>query len=77
MKFWLNVLVKMDLFGYIFKSDLLSCGMEWVWVYWVSGIFGKNGVGIFVWVLMDWIFLLLVEEEGWLYDLFFWENFIE
>lgn len=73
----LNALAKVDLSGYILKSDSPSCGMERVRVYRSSGIPGKDGVGIFARALMDRFPLLPVEEEGRLHDLPLRENFIE
>ncbi len=73
----LGGLARLDLSGYILKSDSPSCGMERVRVLRPSGIPSKDGVGIFARALMDWIPLLPVEEEGRLHDLPLRENFIE
>jgi len=73
----LGDLARMDLSGYILKSDSPSCGMERVRVYAPSGIPSKNGVGIFARALMDRFPLLPVEEEGRLHDPGLRENFIE
>ena len=73
----LDGLARLDLSGYILKSDSPSCGMERVRVYRPSGIPGKDGVGIFARALMDRFPLLPVEEEGRLHDLPLRENFIE
>jgi len=73
----LDDLDRLDLSGYILKSDSPSCGMERVRVYRPSGIPGKDGIGIFARDLMDRFPLLPVEEEGRLHDLPLRENFIE
>jgi uncharacterized protein YbgA (DUF1722 family) len=73
----LDDLAKLDLCGYLLKSDSPSCGMERVRVYGSSGIPGKNGVGIFARALMDRFPLLPLEEEGRLHDLALRENFVE
>jgi len=73
----LEGLARMDLSGYILKSDSPSCGMERVRVYRSSGIPSKDGVGIFARALMDRFPLLPVEEEGRLHDLPLRENFVE
>jgi len=73
----LDGLDRLDLSGYILKSDSPSCGMERVRVYRPSGIPGKDGIGIFARDLMDRFPLLPVEEEGRLHDLPLRENFIE
>ncbi len=73
----LETLAKVDLSGYILKSDSPSCGMERVRVYRSSGIPSKDGAGIFARTLMDRFPLLPVEEEGRLHDLPLRENFVE
>jgi len=73
----LDSLAKLDLSGYILKSDSPSCGMERVGVYRATGIPSKDGVGIFARALMDRLPLLPVEEEGRLHDLPLRENFVE
>ena len=73
----LDDLARLDLCGYLLKSDSPSCGMERVRVYGSRGIPGKNGVGIFARALMDRFPLLPVEEEGRLHDLALRENFVE
>jgi uncharacterized protein YbgA (DUF1722 family)/uncharacterized protein YbbK (DUF523 family) len=73
----LDHLARLDLCGYILKSDSPSCGMERVRVYGSSGVPSKNGVGIFARALMDRFPLLPVEEEGRLHDLPLRENFVE
>jgi len=73
----LDALAKLDLSGYILKSDSPSCGMERVRVCRPTGIPSKDGVGIFARALMVRFPLLPVEEEGRLHDLPLRENFIE
>lgn len=73
----LDGLARLDLCGYILKSDSPSCGMERVRVYGSGGIPSKNGVGIFARALMERLPLLPVEEEGRLHDLPLRENFVE
>jgi uncharacterized protein YbgA (DUF1722 family)/uncharacterized protein YbbK (DUF523 family) len=73
----LDQLARMDLCGYILKSDSPSCGMERVRAYGESGIASKTGVGIFARALMNRFPLLPVEEEGRLHDLPLRENFVE
>jgi uncharacterized protein YbbK (DUF523 family) len=70
-------LEKMDLSGYILKSDSPSCGMERVRVYPEKGTAIRKGVGIFARALMEHFPLLPVEEEGRLCDPGLRENFIE
>lgn len=73
----LEQLAKLDLSGYILKSDSPSCGMERVRVYGKSGRPTKPGTGIFARALMDGLPLLPVEEEGRLHDSALRENFVE
>ncbi len=73
----LEALARVNLSGYILKSDSPSCGMERVRVYRSCGIPSKDGVGIFARALMDRFPLLPVEEEGRLHDLGLRENFVE
>jgi uncharacterized protein YbgA (DUF1722 family)/uncharacterized protein YbbK (DUF523 family) len=73
----LGQLARVDLCGYILKSDSPSCGMERVRVYGESGVPSKTGVGIFARALLDRFPLLPVEEEGRLHDLPLRENFVE
>lgn len=73
----LDDLARLELCGYVLKSDSPSCGMERVRVYGPSGIPSKSGVGIFARALMDRFPLLPVEEEGRLHDLALRENFVE
>ena len=70
-------LEKMDLSGYILKSDSPSCGMERVRVYPGKGRAARKGVGAYARVLMEHFPLLPVEEEGRLCDPGLRENFIE
>jgi len=70
-------LEKMDLSGYLLKSDSPSCGMERVRVYPGKGMAVRKGVGIFARILMEHFPLLPVEEEGRLCDPGLRENFIE
>ncbi len=73
----LDALAKLDLSGYILKSDSPSCGMERVRVYRASAIPSKDGVGVFARALRNRFPLLPVEEEGRLHDLPLRENFVE
>lgn len=61
--------------GYIVCVKLFSCGMECVKVYKYNGI-EKDGVGVYIWILMEKMLWLLIEEDGWLNDLVLWENYI-
>jgi uncharacterized protein YbgA (DUF1722 family)/uncharacterized protein YbbK (DUF523 family) len=70
-------LEKEDLYGFIFKSDSPSSGMERVKVYDEKGMPVKKGVGMFAKIFMDHFPLLPVEDEGRLHDLKLRENFIE
>jgi uncharacterized protein YbgA (DUF1722 family) len=70
-------LEKEGLFGFIFKSDSPSSGMERVKVYNDKGPPSKTGIGIFAKTFMDHFPLLPVEEEGRLHDPTLRENFIE
>jgi len=70
-------LEKEDLYGFIFKSDSPSNGMERVKVYNEKGMPVKKGVGIFAKIFMDHFPLLPVEDEGRLQDPNLRENFIE
>jgi uncharacterized protein YbgA (DUF1722 family)/uncharacterized protein YbbK (DUF523 family) len=73
----LGQLHRLELRGYILKSDSPSCGMERVRVYRDSGIPAKDGVGLFAQALLARFPLLPVEEEGRLHDLGLRENFVE
>ncbi|MDD3580878.1 MAG: DUF523 and DUF1722 domain-containing protein, partial [Desulfobacca sp.] len=70
-------LERLELCGFIFKSDSPSSGMERVKVYTDKGIPEKKGVGLFARQFMDHFPLLPVEEEGRLHDPKLRENFIE
>jgi uncharacterized protein YbbK (DUF523 family) len=68
---------KEDLWGFIFKSNSPSSGMERVRVYNEKGMPVKKGVGIFARIFMEHFPLLPVEDEGGLNDPKIRENFIE
>ncbi len=70
-------LERKDLYGFIFKSNSPSSGMERIRVYNEKGIPVKKGVGIFARIFMDHFPLLPVEDEGRLHDPELRENFIE
>ena len=70
-------LEKEGLYGFIFKSDSPSSGMERVKVYSEQGMPVKKGIGMFARVFMGHFPLLPVEEEGRLHDPVLRENFIE
>jgi uncharacterized protein YbgA (DUF1722 family)/uncharacterized protein YbbK (DUF523 family) len=70
-------LERVDLCGFIFKSNSPSSGMERVRVYDRKGVPAKKGVGIFARIFMDFFPLLPVEDEGRLNDPDIRENFIE
>ena len=70
-------LEKEGLYGFIFKSDSPSSGMERIRVYNEKGMPVKKGVGIFARIFMDHFPLLPVEDEGRLHDPKLRENFIE
>ena len=70
-------LEKEGLFGFIFKSNSPSSGMERIRVYNEKGMPSKKGVGIFARIFMDYLPLLPVEDEGRLHDPELRENFIE
>jgi uncharacterized protein YbgA (DUF1722 family) len=71
-----KVLDKMNLSGYIFKSDSPTCGMERVRVYNQDGIPNRSGRGLFTEVFIKANPLVPVEEEGRLNDSKIRENFI-
>jgi uncharacterized protein YbgA (DUF1722 family)/uncharacterized protein YbbK (DUF523 family) len=73
----LEKLERLDLCGYILKSDSPSCGMERVRVYGANGQPNRTGTGIFARALLERFPLLPVEEEGRLHDLGLRENFVE
>ena len=70
-------LEKEGLYGFIFKSDSPSSGMERIRVYNEKGMPVRKGVGIFARIFMDHFPLLPVEDEGRLHDPKLRENFIE
>ncbi len=70
-------LEKEEVFGFIFKSDSPSRGMERVKVYNEKGMPVKKGVGMFARIFMHHFPLLPVEDEGRLHDPKLRENFIE
>jgi uncharacterized protein YbgA (DUF1722 family)/uncharacterized protein YbbK (DUF523 family) len=70
-------LEKDDLYGFIFKSNSPSSGMERIRVYNEKGRSVKKGVGIFARIFMHHFPLLPVEDEGRLHDPGLRENFIE
>jgi len=70
-------LAKLDLCGYVLKSDSPSCGMERVKVYGKGGMSVRKGRGLFARVLMERLPLLPVEEDGRLNDAKLRETFVE
>jgi uncharacterized protein YbgA (DUF1722 family) len=70
-------LEKEGLYGFIFKSDSPSSGMERVRVYNEKGMPVKKGVGMFAGIFMEHFPLLPVEDEGRLHDPKLRENFVE
>ena len=70
-------LEKDGLYGFIFKSDSPSSGMERVRVYNEKGMPVKKGVGMFARIFMEHFPLLPVEDEGRLHDPNLRENFVE
>jgi uncharacterized protein YbgA (DUF1722 family)/uncharacterized protein YbbK (DUF523 family) len=70
-------LEKEALWGFVFKSNSPSSGMERVKVYNEKGVPVRKGVGLFARILMDHFPLLPVEDEGRLHDPKLRENFIE
>ena len=70
-------LEKVDLCGFIFKSNSPSSGMERVRILNEKGIPEKKGVGIFAKIFMEHFPLIPVEEDGRLHDPKLRENFIE
>ncbi len=73
----LKDLGKEDLYGFIFKSESPSSGMERVRVYNEKGMPEKKAAGIFARMFMEHFPLLPVEDEGRLHDPKLRENFIE
>jgi uncharacterized protein YbgA (DUF1722 family)/uncharacterized protein YbbK (DUF523 family) len=70
-------LEKEGLYGFIFKSDSPSSGMERIKVYNEKGMPVKRGVGMFARIFMEHFPLLPVEEDGRLHDPKLRENFVE
>ncbi|MCX5849735.1 MAG: DUF523 and DUF1722 domain-containing protein [Deltaproteobacteria bacterium] len=70
-------LEKEDIYGFIFKSDSPSSGMERVKIYNEKSMPVKAGSGIFARIFMENFPLLPVEDEGRLHDPSLRENFIE
>jgi uncharacterized protein YbgA (DUF1722 family)/uncharacterized protein YbbK (DUF523 family) len=70
-------LEKEDLYGFIFKSNSPSSGMERVKVYNEKGMPVKKGVGMFARIFMEHFPLLPVEDEGRLHDPKLRDNLIE
>lgn len=70
-------LEKVDLCGFIFKSDSPSCGMDRVKIYNEKGRSIAKGVGIFARIFIGRFPLLPVEDERRLHDPELRENFIE
>ena len=66
-----------DLYGFIFKSNSPSCGVERIRVYNKKGMSVKNGVGIFAKIFTEHFRLLPIEDEGCLHESDLRENFIE
>jgi uncharacterized protein YbgA (DUF1722 family)/uncharacterized protein YbbK (DUF523 family) len=72
-----RALERLDLSGYLLKSDSPSCGMERVRVHPVKGAPVKKGTGLFARELIRHFPLLPIEEEGRLNDPRLRENFLE
>jgi uncharacterized protein YbgA (DUF1722 family)/uncharacterized protein YbbK (DUF523 family) len=70
-------LEKEALYGFIFKSDSPSSGMERIKIYNENRMPVKKGVGIFAGIFIAHFPLLPVEDEGRLHDPVLRENFIE
>jgi uncharacterized protein YbgA (DUF1722 family)/uncharacterized protein YbbK (DUF523 family) len=69
---------RLDLCGYVLKSNSPSCGMERVKVYGRNGgMPARSGRGLFAQALLDADPLLPVEEEGRLNDPVLRESFVE
>jgi len=81
MKRWasqrLEDLAQENLFGFIFKKDSPSSGMQRVKVYNDKGMPEKTGSGLFAKAFMERFPRVPTEEEGRLYDPKLRENFIE
>jgi uncharacterized protein YbgA (DUF1722 family)/uncharacterized protein YbbK (DUF523 family) len=70
-------LEKEGLYGFVFKSDSPSSGMERVKVYNKKGMPVKKGAGMFARIFMDHFPLLPVEDDGRLHNPRLRENFVE
>jgi uncharacterized protein YbgA (DUF1722 family)/uncharacterized protein YbbK (DUF523 family) len=70
-------LEKEDLYGFIFKTNSPSSGMERVRVYNEKGMPVKKGRGIFARIFTEHFPLIPVEDEGRLHDPKLRENFVE
>lgn len=70
-------LARLDLCGYIFKSDSPTCGMERVRLYDHKGMARREGVGAYARVIVERLPTLPVEEEGRLNDAGLREAFLE
>ena len=70
-------LEKEDLYGFIFKSNSPSCGVERIRVYNKKGMSVKKGVGILAKIFTEHFRLLPIEDEGCLHESDLRENFIE
>ena len=66
-----------ELFGFVFKKDSPTCGLERVKVYGTAGVPAKSGRGLFADALVKRFPLLPVEEEGRLNDPRLRDNFVE
>lgn len=73
----LDALARLDLCGFIFKSNSPSSGMEHVRVYSDKGVPRKIGRGIFAAAFLARFPLVPAEDEGRLHDPGIRENFIE
>ncbi|MBM3992270.1 MAG: DUF1722 domain-containing protein [Planctomycetes bacterium] len=73
----LAALERLELCGFVLKSDSPSCGMERVKVYGERGLPSSKGRGRFAAALMAHFPLLPVEEEGRLNDAKLRETFVE
>ena len=66
-----------ELFGFVFKKDSPTCGLERVKVYGTGGVAARSGRGLFADALVTRFPRLPVEEEGRLNDPRLRENFVE
>src|SRR5574340_1108440 len=70
-------LKKLDLSGFVFKTNSPSCGVERVHIYDKHGMSGQIGTGIFAKAFVEQFPLIPVEEEGRLSEPGLRENFVE